>query len=138
MAERAQLSSAVMFVQNLTRSVHFYTHVLELEVTDRSTTAALLTSEGGSQLVLRAVGGHGNLALGGLGVQYVIWTVAGDAALDRCEQALKDRGALIERRTADEGELVEGRDPDGIAVMIACLRPDHLRMSKLPSRVYGW
>lgn len=138
MTERAQLSTAVMFVQDLARSVSFYTGVLALEVSDRTSTAALLTSEGGSQLVLRAIGGHGNLALGGLGVQYVVWSVTGEAALDRCEQALKDRSALVERRADGEGAAVEGRDPDGIVVLVVSTGPDHLPMHKLPSRIYSW
>jgi catechol 2,3-dioxygenase-like lactoylglutathione lyase family enzyme len=138
MTECAQLSSAVMFVQDLNRSVSFYTDVLGLEVSDRATTAALLSSEGGSQLVLRAIGGHGNRALGGLGVQYLIWTVTGEAALDRCEQALKDRSALVERRDSGEGAAVEGHDPDGIVVLVASGGPDHKLLHKLPSRIYSW
>lgn len=138
MTECAQLSSAVMFVQDLNRSVSFYTDVLGLEVSDRATTAALLTSEGGSQLVLRAIGGHGNRALGGLGVQYLVWTVAGEAALDRCEQVLKDRSALVERRDSVEGAAVEGHDPDGIVVLIAAAGPDPKLLHKLPSRIYSW
>ena len=138
MTECAQLSSAVMFVQDLNRSVSFYTGVLALEVSDRAPTAALLTSEGGSQLVLRAIGGHGNRALGGLGVQYLVWTVTGDAALDRCEQALKDRSALVEKRADDEGTALEGRDPDGMVLMVTSTGPDHLPLHKLPSRIYSW
>jgi catechol 2,3-dioxygenase-like lactoylglutathione lyase family enzyme len=138
MPERAQLSSAVMFVQNLDKSVSFYTDVLLLEVADRSTTAALLASGDGSQLVLRAMGGHGNRPLGGLGVQYLVWTAAGEADLDRCEQVLKDRSALIERRTSEGASVVEGRDPDNIVVMIAYPGPDQAPMRKLPSRIYGW
>jgi len=48
MAHGARLGSAVMFVQNLDRSVSFCTDVLALEVADRSPTAALLASGGGA------------------------------------------------------------------------------------------
>src|SRR5215475_95263 len=99
MTERAHLRAAVMFVQELDASVGFYTDVLALEVADRSSTAALLTSEGGSQLILRAISGHGNRPLGGVGVQYLIWAAGGAAELDRCEQVLKDRSALVNRRS---------------------------------------
>lgn len=138
MTECAQLSSAVMFVQDLNRSISFYTDVLGLEVSDRATTAALLTSESGSQLVLRAIGGHGNRALGGLGVQYLVWTVTGEAALGRCEQALTNRSALVERREGSEGAAVEGHDPDGIVVLIVSAGADHKPLQKLPSRIYSW
>src|SRR5215469_4485984 len=56
MADGVRLGSAVMFVQDLDRSVSFYTGVLGLEEADRSTTAALLVSAAGAQLILRAMG----------------------------------------------------------------------------------
>ena len=56
MAEGARVGSVVMFVQDLDRSVAFYTDVLALEVADGSPTAALLSSAGGANLILRAMG----------------------------------------------------------------------------------
>jgi len=44
MTNGAQLGSAVMFVQQLDRSVSFYQDVLALQVADQSPTAALLIS----------------------------------------------------------------------------------------------
>ena len=91
MADGVRLGSAVMFVQDLNRSVSFYTEVLALEEVDRSTTAALLVSAAGTQLILRAMGSGAAHPLGSLGVQYVVWTAAGPADLDRSERALKER-----------------------------------------------
>ena len=98
MAHGARLGSAVMFVQDLDRSVSFYTEVLGLEVADRSPTAALLASRGGSQLILRAMGSGAVHALGGVGVQYVVWTAADEADLERCERVLKKLSAYRETR----------------------------------------
>ena len=53
MAEGARVGGVVMFVQNLDRSVNFYSDVLSLEVADRSPTAALLSNAGGASLILR-------------------------------------------------------------------------------------
>ncbi len=127
-----------MFVQNLERSVSFYQQVLSLEVADRSPTAALLASAGGSQLILRAMGGSAVHALGGVGVQYVIWTAADEDDLDRCERVLKELSAHRDSRAAGLVRAVEGRDPDDIVVMIVHPGPDQVPLHQLPVRIYGW
>ena len=77
MTRGARVDSVVIFVHDLDRSVSFYADVLALQVTDRSATAALLTSDDGTQLILRAMGSKAAHVLGGVGVQYVIWTASG-------------------------------------------------------------
>ncbi|SRR6185437_13517069 len=139
MAREARLSSAVTFVQELDRSVSFYTEVLGMEVADRDATAALLISaDGGAELILRAMGGNAPHPLGGVGVQYVIWTAAGPEDLDQCEQALRQRQAYRASRTMDGVTAIEGRDPDDIVVMITYPGPDKVPAHRLPLRIYGW
>jgi len=110
MAQGARLSSVVIFVHSLDRSVDFYTHILGLEVADHSPTAALLNNAVGTQLVLRAMGPGVSRALGAVGVQYVVWTAADKADLDRCERALRDRAAHRETRSHNGVTVLEGRD----------------------------
>jgi catechol 2,3-dioxygenase-like lactoylglutathione lyase family enzyme len=138
MAHGSRLGSVVMFVQNLDRSVNFYRQVLALEVSDHSPTAALLTSAGGSQLILRSMGSGAVHSLGGVGVQYVIWTADDDEELDRCERALKELSAHRDTRAAGPARAVEGRDPDDIVVMIIHPGPDEVPLQELPVRIYGW
>ncbi len=138
MAHGARVDSVVIFVHDLNRSVSFYTDVLALAVTDRSASAALLTSAGGTQLILRAIGSNAAHPLGSVGVQYVIWTASGKDDLDRCEQALKRRSAYTETRSTEQATAVEGRDPDDIVVMITYPGPDQAPLHELPVRIYGW
>jgi catechol 2,3-dioxygenase-like lactoylglutathione lyase family enzyme len=138
MAQGNRLDSAVMFVQDLERSVSFYTAVLGLEVADRSPTAALLTSGHGSQLILRAMGSNAAHPLGGVGVQYLIWTAGGADDLSRGERLLRERTAHEETRSSEGVTVVEGRDPDGIVVMLVYPGPDQAPLHKLPVRIYGW
>ena len=109
MAREARLSSVVTFVQELDRSVGFYTEVLGLDVADRDTTAALLVSETGTELILRAMGDNAPHPLGGVGVQYVVWTAADRDDLDRCEQVLKQRQAYT--RQPQHGRRDRHRGP---------------------------
>jgi catechol 2,3-dioxygenase-like lactoylglutathione lyase family enzyme len=126
-----------MFVQDLDRSVSFYRQVLALEVVDQSPTAALMAGDG-SQLILRSMGSGAVHALGGVGVQYVIWTAADEAGLERCERALKDLSAYRESRAEGQARAVEGRDPDDIVVMVIYPGPDQMPLHELPVRIYGW
>jgi catechol 2,3-dioxygenase-like lactoylglutathione lyase family enzyme len=138
MAHGARLDSVVMFVHDLDRSVSFYSDVLNLHVADRSATAALLIGAKRSQLILRAMGRGAEHALGGVGVQYVIWTADDADDLARCEKVLKDRSAWRDSRTAEHVTAVEGRDPDDIVVMITYPGPDQAPLHELPVRIYGW
>ena len=138
MAEGARVGSVVMFVQDLDRSVVFYTDVLALEVADSSPTAALLSSTGGANLILRAMGRAAPHPLGSVGIQYVVWTAAGEEDLARGERALTARGAHRETRHDGSLTLVEGRDPDDVPVMISYPGTDQRPTRKLPARIYGW
>src|SRR5262249_36095954 len=135
MAEGARVASVVMFVQDLDRSVAFYTDVLALEVADSSPTAALLSSAGGANLILRAMGRAAPHPLGSVGIQYVVWTAAGEEDLARGERALTARGGP---RHDGSLTLVEGRDPDDVPVMISYPGTDQRPTRKLPARIYGW
>ena len=138
MARGARLSSVVIFVHDLDRSVDFYTDILGLEVADHSTTAALLNNAVGTQLVLRAMGPGVSRSLGAVGVQYVVWTAADKADLDRCEQALRGRAAHRETRSHDGVTVLEGRDPDDIRLIVTYPGPDEIPLHRLPARIYGW
>ncbi|HUA28478.1 MAG TPA: VOC family protein [Streptosporangiaceae bacterium] len=137
MAHGARIGSAVMFVQDLERSLTFYRQVLALEVVERNATAALLSGDG-SQLILRSMGSGASHPLGGIGVQYVIWTAADQADLERCESVLKEFSAYRDTRAAGEAMAVEGRDPDDVVVMMVYPGPDQLPLHELPVRIYGW
>lgn len=138
MANGTRIQSAVMFVQELDRSVNFYLAVLGLKQVSRDATAALLSSAAGSQFILRSLGSNAQHPLGGVGVQYVIWSAAGRDELDRCQRALQERSSYRETRTYEALTVVEGRDPDDITVMITYPGPDEVPLRELPARIYGW
>ena len=138
MTPGTRIGSAVMFVQQLPRSVSFYRDVLGLEVSTESPTAALLTSPGGAQLILRAMGASAAHPLGGVGLQYVTWTAAAAEELGRCERMLRERSAYRDTHRMAGMTAVEGHDPDGLVVMITYPGPDAAPIQELPARIYGW
>jgi catechol-2,3-dioxygenase len=138
MAEGVRLSAAVVFVRNLDRSVSFYRELLGLDVVDSSTTAALLATPDGSQLVLRQFGNNAPHPLGAIGVQYLTWSTASKDDLDRRAEILRRNSAYRETRTDEDVTIVEGRDPDDVPVLIFYAADNQRYMRKLPARIYAW
>jgi catechol 2,3-dioxygenase-like lactoylglutathione lyase family enzyme len=132
-----RLAVVVVFVRDLEESAAFYCGLLRLSVVTRESTALLLSGPGGA-MVLRAIGPRGEHALGAVGVQYSCWAAADPAELRRCERYLDERSALVETNTVDDRTVVEGRDPDGLPVMVMH-SPDGADLSgEIMRRVYAW
>jgi catechol-2,3-dioxygenase len=137
-AEGIRLGAAVMFVRNLDKSESFYCELLGLQSADRSSTAALLVSPDGWELVLRAFGENAPHPLGNIGVQYLVWTTASKADLDECEAALRRLSAHRETRASGDVTVVEGRDPDDLVVMLMYSGEGKPALRELPARIYAW
>jgi len=137
MGSGPRLASVVVFVRDLEASVAFYRELLRLKVTARTATAALLMSGEEFQLYLRAVGAGAERPLGGIGVQYVIWTADGFDGLRHCETVLKARAAHVSTWEADGFHLVEGRDPSGVPLIVAYPGPDETAGHEIMSRIYA-
>lgn len=134
-----QLASVVMFVRDLDLAMDFYQELLLMRVAVRATTAALLVGAADTQLYLRVMGSGGEHPLGAIGVQYVIWTADSPADLRRCERTLKERDAHISsKETADGVTVVEGRDPDGLPLVIAHPGPHGAARQEIMARIYAW
>lgn len=134
-----RLASVVVFVRDLDQSVDFYRELLLMTETVRTATAALLVGAGDAQLYLRVMGPGGEHPLGAIGVQYVIWTADGPRDLARCERVLKRRAAHVSSRDSDDGvRMIEGRDPDGLPVVISHPGPQGAARHDIMARIYAW
>jgi catechol 2,3-dioxygenase-like lactoylglutathione lyase family enzyme len=135
-AHGPQLASVVVFVHDLDQSVDFYRELLRMEVTVRTSTAALLVSPNGFQVYMRAVGPRAGHPSGQVGTQYVIWTAGSLDDLHRCERVLKAWSAHMATKDASGFTLVEGRDPSGLPVMVAYPGPDEVARLEIIARYY--
>jgi CBS domain-containing protein len=113
-----RLSSVVVFVSDLTRSLAFYQPLLRYTPTVSDADTAVLTGPDGSQLYLYSGSDDPVRRNTGVGLQYVAWTAGGPHDLDRCSKVLTERGAYTSRDTVEGIDVLEGRDPDGLPVLI--------------------
>jgi catechol 2,3-dioxygenase-like lactoylglutathione lyase family enzyme len=133
-----RLTSVVIFVHDLDESARFYCELLRMEVAVRQTSAVLLTGADGAQVYVRAIGAHGEHPMGAVGIQYAIWTAHDADDLLRCENFLKDRSAHVATDTGEGFTLVEGRDPNGLPVMVSYPGPDRTARREIMTRIYAW
>lgn len=133
----AQVSSSVIFVSELDRSVNFYRDVFGCEVAIRESGAALLLAPGGFQLYMIAKGSRTERPTGGIGAHHLMWTTDTAEGLEHFTQVLKDGGYYADTHKADDVTFVEGHDPDGIRIVIAHPSPQQRPRSVLDARFYS-
>ena len=134
---RAKAASSVIFVAELERSVSFYQRLFNCTVPVRQGNGALLLTPDGFQLYLVAKGSHQEHPTGGIGEHHLMWSTDSPAALAHFERVLKDLGGYTYTHTDGEVVFVEGRDPDGIRVVIAHPSPEQQPRSVLDGRLYN-
>lgn len=131
-----RLASVVLFVHDHDESADFYRELLNMEVTVRTPTAALLVGHTGFQVYLRAVGPHAAHPVGHVGAQYVIWTADGPGDFQRCERVLRARSDHVYTRKAEGFTLLEGKDPSDLPVLVAYPGPDEVARLEIITRYY--
>jgi len=132
----AQVASSVIFVLELDRSLAFYRDVFACEVAILEQDAALLLAPGGFEIYLVARGGHDH-PTGGVGHEFLMWATDSPEGLEHFAQALRDHGHYTDTHVSGGVRFVEGRDPDGIRVVIAHPSPKQRPRSMLDSRFYN-
>jgi CBS domain-containing protein len=131
-----RLASVVVYVSDLGRALAFYQPLLRYAVTVSDVDAALLVGPNGSQLYLHEVTGGLAHDHDMIGLQLVAWTAGSADELDRCEELLRERGAYERRDTSEGFARVEGRDPDGLPVLITYPGPERSPRHMISPRIY--
>jgi catechol 2,3-dioxygenase-like lactoylglutathione lyase family enzyme len=134
---RPRVTSSVIFVADVDRSVDFYREVLSCEASIHDRGAALLLAPGGFQLYLIGRGARALHPSGAIGPQYLIWAVDSTLALQQIEQALTSRGGRTDAHTAGGVDFLTSRDPDGIRILIAHPSPEKLPRSVVDARLFA-
>ena len=111
----------VMNVADLNRSIDFYREVLGFTLLSQEEQLAAIGagSDRTQVIVLRAIGSGPVLGAGHIGLQAFVLEAESTDQLQRIASELDSRRLLISRRDHSEWTAVVGRDPDGVAVVVA-------------------
>ena len=115
--------SVVMNVADLYRSIDFYREVLGFTLLSRKEQLAAVSAPGSDRaqvIVLRALGSRDVGGAGHIGLRAFVLEVESADQLERIAIELDSRKLLLNRREHSEWTAVVGRDPDGVAVVVAC------------------
>jgi catechol 2,3-dioxygenase-like lactoylglutathione lyase family enzyme len=137
-AERAaaRVTSSVLFVSRLDRSIEFYRDVFSCNETIREPGAALLLAPDGFQIYLIERGIRAEHPSGGLGHQYLIWAVDSAAELREVEQAAQGTARRTYVHASGGVSFLVIHDPDGTRVLVAHPGPDRLPRTVLGAHLY--
>jgi catechol 2,3-dioxygenase len=112
----------VINVADLNRSIDFYREVLDFRVRSQKEQLAVVSAPGSDLpqvIVLRA---FGRSPLGGarhIGLRSFVLEVESTDQLERIASEMDSRRLLVNRRDHSEWTAVVGRDPDGVAIVVA-------------------
>ena len=133
----ARVTSSVVFVSDLGRSVGFYRDLFSCEVTLEEASAALLLAPGAFQIYLIACGERAPHSSRGIGLQYLIWAVDSATELNDLERAIRARGSRTYRHTSGDITFLTSRDPDGIRIVVAHPSPEKRPRVLVDNRLYA-
>jgi hypothetical protein len=131
-----RVTSSVVFVSEVSRSVEYYREILACTASIQNQYSALMLTPAGFQIYLIAKGDRASHPLGGIGYQCLIWTVGSAAEVDDLEQVIRDRGHYTYSRTTRGVRFLSTRDPDGIRILVAHPSPEELPRSVVDAVLY--
>jgi catechol-2,3-dioxygenase len=125
----------VMNVADLNRSIDFYREVLGFALLSQQEQLAAVSAPGSDHPQVIVLREFGSSPLGGarhIGLRAFMLEVDSPDQLEQIASDLDSRKLLVNRRDHGEWRAVLGRDPDRVAVVVAC-HPGGGRISEV-----GW
>jgi catechol-2,3-dioxygenase len=114
----------VMNVSDLKRSVDFYREVLDFRLLSQKEQLAAVSAPGSDRVQVIVLRAFGSSPAGGarhVGLRAFVLEVESADQLERIAAELASRKLLVSRRDHSEWTAVVGRDPDGAAIVVACV-----------------
>lgn len=132
-----KVSSCMMQVSDLDRSIDFYCKVFSCRVALHEKNSALLLSSEDFQIYLREISMYHAEDLARVGVLYIMWSTDSEVEFAQVADGLRryDPAAMVS--TMDGLTLLDGRDPDGTRIVIAYPSPGKFPRATIAARFSG-
>ncbi|WP_026306185.1 VOC family protein [Smaragdicoccus niigatensis] len=131
-----RVSSCLIRVSDLDRSMSFYQDVFECRVAIRESDSALLISPDGFQFYLRIANRSAHMQrIEDVGVKQIIWSTDSAAELAQIEERLRSFYPSTYTNTTNGITFVDGIDPDGNRVLITTPTPAQLPREVIDRRM---
>jgi catechol-2,3-dioxygenase len=117
-----KFQGVVINVADLNRSIAFYREVLGFALLSQEEQLAAISAPGNDQpqvIVLRAFGSSPAGGARHVGLRAFVLEIESADELERIATDLDFRRLLVSRRDHSEWSAVVGRDPDGVAIVVA-------------------
>jgi catechol-2,3-dioxygenase len=114
----------VMNVAELNRSMDFYREVLGFALLSQKEQLAAMSAPGSGRSQVIVLREFGSSPVGGarhIGLRAFVLEVDSTDQLERIASDLDSRRLLVSRRDHNQWTAVVGRDPDQVAVVVACV-----------------
>jgi catechol 2,3-dioxygenase-like lactoylglutathione lyase family enzyme len=131
------VSSAVIWVADLSRSVNFYRDVFCCRVALREPDTALLLTPDGFQIYLHEAGTARRPRLTPTGIQHLMWATDSESELARVTSRLRAHDPSTYTYIEQGVTFVEGCDPDRGRVIVAYPSPSRHPRELIASRLRG-
>jgi catechol-2,3-dioxygenase len=122
MEYKMNFQGVVMNVADLNRSIDFYRAALDFTLLSQNEQMAAVSAPGSDRpqvIVLRAFGSGRVGGARHTGLRAFVLEVESVDQVEQIATELDSRGLLVSRRDRSEWTAVVGRDPDGVAVVVA-------------------
>jgi catechol-2,3-dioxygenase len=117
-----KVQGVVMNVVDLNRSIDFYREAFGFSLISQDEELAAVSAPGGGAPQVIVLRGFASGRMGGArhsGLRGFVLEVESVGELERIACELGSRNALVSRREHSEWSALVGRDPDGVAVIVA-------------------
>ncbi|RAL31624.1 VOC family protein [Rhodococcus sp. AQ5-07] len=132
-----KVSSSMMHVRDLDRSVQFYRDVFSCTTGLRTPDSALLLTPDGFQIYMHAKSAFRPVDAGVTGVLYIMWSTDSEDEFTQIAERMRVHDASASVSTSDGLTLLDGRDPDGIRIVIAYPSPTQFPREVIAARFRG-
>ena len=131
----ADVASCVIRVASLEQSARFYCQVFDCKVVIRERDMLLLSTPKGFQIYLHQAANLRPRREDELGIQFMVWATDSESEQRRIAERMRAQDVAVYCHSVAGMTILEGVDPDGSRVVVACPGPGQMPCTHIAPRL---